>query len=1826
MNLFTPPNTLNFPGEKNEAVANRLLFTKTLRFLHARVTSVFIGCAILILTAIFQNNLNAQCSPCIINMVHNAGSDPWSAECYLNQNCLPQGNPCQANDVELTGVFIADSMGNPVGACSIGSMVTVLLWGNFTNHTNANRYAVRTNTEVFINGVCNVELNSCSFDVLPSGSTAAALVGSFTYICGQTVELRRTVIGWSSSVAQCSNPLGSNYNDVCSEYNSSHCSRNFEVIQFLAVNFSYDCGVSTETTTEVCFNDLTIGGTPPYTWAWDFGDGGMSTLQNPCHTYSATSGTFVVTLTVTDSNGTSAGAFLTIDLDSLQCCDLIESSCPTMNGGFFTCLEDVPAPDTNLVVVIDSCGPITTLVTDEFDGFGCRMDTLTITRRYIITDGINLDTCIQIFKVLDDQAPIFSCPPAVTVQCASQIPPADVSLIMATDNCPGSIIATFVGDVNRNQTCANRFTVIRTYRVSDDCLNSATCTQTITVFDNTAPSITCPGNVTVNCASQVPAPNPGSVTSSDFCGGTGTVTHLGDVTVNQTCANRFTINRTYRSTDACGNSATCNQTITVFDNTPPTIINCAPNVTVQCVSDVPPVNISLVSASDNCGGSTTITHAGDAISGVFCTNRLIVTRTYRAVDACGNSATCNQTITVFDNTPLTFLTCLVNLNLQCVSQIPAPSTVGITTFDNCSGTPTILFAGDITLNQTCANRFNITRTYRAVDECGNSATCTQSISVFDSSLPSIICPTNVTVQCANQVPAPNPGSVTSTDNCGGGATVTHVGDVMSNQTCDNRFNITRTYRAMDACGNSASCTQTITVFDDVVPFIMCPGNVTVQCANSVPAPNPGSVTSSDFCGGTATVTHVGDVMSGQTCTNRFTLTRTYRSTDACGNSATCAQTITVFDDTPPFIMCPANVTVQCATLVPAPAISTVTSSDNCGGAATVTHLGDVTSGQTCDNRFIVTRTYRAMDVCGNSATCNQIITVFDNTPPAIMNCPANVTVQCASQVPTPDIAGITSTENCSGTATITHAGDVMSGLTCTNRFIVTRTYQAVDACGNSSSCTQTITVFDNTAPSILNCPVNVTVQCASLVPGPNPAGITSTDNCGGAATVTHVGDVMSNMTCTNRFNITRTYRAMDACGNSATCTQTITVFDSTPPALTCPGTVTVQCASQIPAPNVEQNFTTTDNCGVTTISFGGDVTVNQTCVNRFNVIRTYRATDDCGNSASCIQTILVFDSTPPFIMCPGNVTVQCANSVPAPSITSVTSTDNCGGGATVTHVGDVMSNMTCTNRFNITRTYQAVDACGNSATCAQTITVFDDTPPSILNCPGNVTVQCANAVPAPSTSITATDNCGGGATVTFLGDVMSNQTCTNRFNIARTYRATDACGNSSSCTQTITVFDSTPPGFTCPQNVLVVCASDVPPAAPGSITATDNCGGGATVTHVGDVMTAQTCANRFNIIRTYQATDACGNSATCNQTISVFDNVPPSLTCPGNVTVQCANLLPAPDVALVSSSDNCGGTATITHVGDVMSNMTCTNRFNVTRTYRATDACGNSATCTQTITVFDSTPPALTCPGNVTVQCASLIPAPNVEQNFTTTDNCGVTSISFGGDVTVNQTCVNRFNVVRTYRATDDCGNSASCTQTIIVFDSTPPFIMCSGNVTVQCANSVPAPSTTSVTSTDNCGGGATVTHVGDVMSNMTCTNRFTITRTYQSVDGCGNSATCTQIITVFDDTPPTILNCPVNVTVQCANAVPAPSTSVTATDNCGGGATVTHVGDVMSNQTCANRFNITRTYRATDACGNSSSCTQTITVFDSTPPGFTCPQNLLFTCASEVRLLHQVV
>src|SRR5207249_10430691 len=197
----------------------------------------------------------------------------------------------------------------------------------------------------------------------------------------------------------------------------------------------------------------------------------------------------------------------------------------------------------------------------------------------------------------------------------------------------------------------------------------------------------------------------------------------------------------------------------------------------------------------------------------------------------------------------------------------------------------------------------------------------------------------------------------------------------------------------------------------------------------------------------------------------------------------------------------------------------------------------------------------------------------------------------------------------------------------------------------------------------------------------------------------------------------------------------------------------------------------------------------------------------------------------------------------------------------------------------------------NSATCIQTITVNDTNPPSIT-CPSNLTASCATQVPPDTNSVTTSDACGGPVTVTWQGDSVSSSNCPGQLVISRTYRATDQCGNSATCIQTITVNDTNPPSITCPSNLTASCASQVPVPNTNSVTTSDSCGGAVTVTWQGDALSASNCPGQYAITRTYRATDSCGNSATCSQTISVQDTNPPSISCPSNLTVSCAGQVP----------------------------------------------------------------------------------------------------------------------------------------------------------------------------------------------------------------------------------------------------------------------------------------------------------------------------------------------
>jgi hypothetical protein len=408
-----------------------------------------------------------------------------------------------------------------------------------------------------------------------------------------------------------------------------------------------------------------------------------------------------------------------------------------------------------------------------------------------------------------------------------------------------------------------------------------------------------------------------------------------------------------------------------------------------------------------------------------------------------------------------------------------------------------------------------------------------------------------------------------------------------------------------------------------------------------------------------------------------------------------------------------------------------------------------------------------------------------------------------------------------------------------------------------------------------------------------------------------------------------------------------------------------------------------------------------------------------------------------------------------------------------------------------------------SPTLEETTTtiVADIVPPDLSGCTDNI-VPCAGpSGKAVSYSVTATDDTDPNPTV------VCNPPSGTVFPIGQSTvacAATDAAGNSSQCSFTVTVQDTIPPvpNAASLPDVTGQCSATIGSAP----TATDNCAG----TIAGTTSDPLTRSTQGTSIVTWTFDDGHGNIATQTQRIIVADTRPPEITgCAADTTVSCASAIPAADVAAVSATDNCGGPVTVSHVDDVTTAGSCPNKFTVTRTYKVSDGNGNSASCSQTITVDDSTPPVLSgCPADASFQCISQLPAP---ANVTASDGCdGAVAVSFSETQSNPGSSCNN-TITRKWTATDACGNSASCSQTITVADTIAPVMACPGNQTI-----VPACGKSAVfaeaTATDNCGSAsvscspASGSNLGEGVHTVTCT----------ATDACGNTSSCSFEVTVL--------------------------------------------------------------------------------------------------------------
>ncbi len=280
----------------------------------------------------------------------------------------------------------------------------------------------------------------------------------------------------------------------------------------------------------------------------------------------------------------------------------------------------------------------------------------------------------------------------------------------------------------------------------------------------------------------------------------------------------------------------------------------------------------------------------------------------------------------------------------------------------------------------------------------------------------------------------------------------------------------------------------------------------------------------------------------------------------------------------------------------------------------------------------------------------------------------------------------------------------------------------------------------------------------------------------------------------------------------------------------------------------------------------------------------------------------------------------------------------------------------------------------------------------------------------------------------------------------------------------------------------------------------------------------------------YRATDACGNYVEQTQTITQIDTTNPVIgTFPADAAIQCASQLPAADIGLVTATDNCGGTVTITHQGTTdNAGAGCTASPRVySRVYRATDACGNYVEQTQTFTQIDTTAPVVTPPANATVECDGAGNTTELnawKAGASASDNCSGALTPTYVEISNVAGCGGERVITAKWTATDACGNAGeSATRTFTIDDTTDPTFGGfpadrTQNADAGVCTAVLSPAIVPPSGSDVCSG-ATVTYERSDDPNAALSDPFpagTTTITWTVTDACGNDDVDTQTVTVY--------------------------------------------------------------------------------------------------------------
>jgi len=585
---------------------------------------------------------------------------------------------------------------------------------------------------------------------------------------------------------------------------------------------------------------------------------------------SNTPGDYVITYSVTDSEGATTEVFRTVTVE--------DTAAPviTLQGGTVTVQCGGVLNDPGATASDICAGNISSaiVVSGEVDLGTPGSYTLT----YNVSDpsGNAAAPVTRTVNVVDSTPPVVTLlgPPALNVECSVNFNDPGAT---ATDACAGNVTPSIVVTGTVNTSTPGTYTL--TYRATDPSGNqSAPVTRTVTVVDTTLPTISfVQGNVQLSVECGQTYVDPGA-TATDTCAGALTVS-IDTSAVDTSTAGTYVVS--YSAVDPSGNERVRTREVQVVDTTAPviTLIGANPLI-VECGETYQDPGAT---ANDVCAGSVDVSVDSSAVNmgtpGLY-------TVTYTAVDPSGNESQLTRSVEVRDTTaPVITLNGEATVTLECADEYVD---AGATAVDSC--------AGDVSSDIVVENNVDVTTpgaytvTYSVADAFGNSSSEVRTVIVANTSSPviSLVGEAEVTVECAE---AYEELGATAIDVCDGDLSEAIEISGTVDTAVPGTYEIT--YTVSDPDGNEAEpVVRVVTVVDTTAPVITLIGPEFVSVTCDEPYVDAGA-TALDSCDGIVAVTVDSSAVDFEV-SGEYTVL--FEAVDTAGNVATATRTVFIQDN------------------------------------------------------------------------------------------------------------------------------------------------------------------------------------------------------------------------------------------------------------------------------------------------------------------------------------------------------------------------------------------------------------------------------------------------------------------------------------------------------------------------------------------------------------------------------------------------------------------------------------------------------------------------------------------------------------------------------------------------------------------------------------------------------------------------------------------------------------------------------------------------------------------------------------------------------------------